>query len=98
MCAGVPGVGVAWGQGDAAAAARAGRPGRERRPRPVRVRMVHINLRVILQLGVMGIILYQARLSAALLASLGIGMPSGSAAGPFIERLYADHHPKVQTF
>ncbi|BDA42997.1 hypothetical protein COCOBI_04-0050 [Coccomyxa sp. Obi] len=59
---GVPGVGVAWGQGGAAAAAaaaRGGRPGRERRPRPVRVRMVQINLRAILQLAVMGIILYQ---------------------------------------
>lgn len=62
----MPGVGVAWGQGGAAAAAaaaaRAGRPGRERRPRPIRVRMVQINLRAILQLAVMGIILYQARL------------------------------------
>ncbi|CAL8469004.1 g8545 [Coccomyxa elongata] len=57
---GVPGIGVAWGQGGAAAAAaRGGRPGRERRPRPVRVRMVQINLRAILQLAVMGIILYQ---------------------------------------
>lgn len=32
---------------------------RERRPRQIRVRMVQINLRAILQLAVMGIILYQ---------------------------------------
>lgn len=60
-CAGMPGIGV-WQPGGAAAeraAARAARGGRERRARPVRVRMVQINLRAILQLAVMGIILYQ---------------------------------------
>jgi hypothetical protein len=59
--AGVPGLGM-WPQQAGAAAAAAVRPARgarERRPRQVRVRMVQINLRAILQLAVMGIILYQ---------------------------------------
>ena len=65
VCAGVPGVNM-WQQegaalGNAVAQGARGARGerRERRPRQIRVRMVQINLRAILQLAVMGIILYQ---------------------------------------